>query len=88
MTQLDKDLKLISELIEGYDHVGTGSGTHADRDAKEANAAMQRIRSVVEKVRGEDWENACHELFWETGNIEQFEIIRRLAEENAKDRKK
>lgn len=51
-TVLAKDLELISGLIEGYDHVGTGSSKYAARDAKEADEAMKRIRSALLQQKG------------------------------------
>lgn len=45
--QIAEDLVLISDLIEGYDHVGTGSSKYAERDAKQANEAMARIIAAL-----------------------------------------
>lgn len=43
-------------------------------------------RDDEERVRGEDWENAAHDLLWETGRRDEFEALREKADENARER--
>lgn len=45
--KLEQALKLVRELVESYDHIGTGSGRHAERDDKEAREAMDVIDNAV-----------------------------------------
>ncbi|WP_309083742.1 hypothetical protein [Chelativorans sp.] len=37
-------------------------------------------------LRGEDWENAAHELFWKTGKEHLFELLRAQAHDEAEER--
>lgn len=76
--QLRKDLALISDLIEGYDHLGTGSSSKmADQERVRADAAMARINATIHNsivVSKHDYK--CGENYemglWSRRNIEAF----------------
>lgn len=46
-TQVLEDLRWIEDIVEGYDHVGTGSGKGADRAYRMTVDAWGRIRAIV-----------------------------------------
>ncbi|MEJ1118847.1 hypothetical protein V9K92_10265 [Phyllobacterium sp. CCNWLW109] len=74
-----------TEIGNGESDVNIESAFNAAFDS----AGLQRRRQTAQPsglCNAEDWENACHELFWETGNVHQFELIQKLAEANAKER--
>lgn len=50
----DNDLDLIEGLIDGFDHLGTGSDSRgAERDRIEANAAWKRVRTSITAAKAE-----------------------------------
>ena len=48
---------------------------------------LDNVNNQVEDIRGEDWENACHELLWATGHKQLFGAVQKRASDLAKERK-
>lgn len=46
-TQVFDDLRWIDDIVEGYDHIGTGSGKGADEAYRKTNGAWARLRALV-----------------------------------------
>jgi hypothetical protein len=46
-TQVLDDLRWIEEIVEGYDHVGTGSGKGANEAYRKTSGAWARLRALV-----------------------------------------
>lgn len=77
---IKQDLELISGLIEGYDHIGTGSSKYAERDAKEADAAMQRIVTTFKRME----ERSVVVLIGDTGHYVSQAVADHIALQDAK----
>lgn len=52
-----------------------------------AESEAASLRKQVEDVRGEDWENAAHELLWANGNEELFDYLAAGASREAAERR-
>lgn len=67
-----------TRLNVAFDLPPGGSMAHAVQAAVDASRGAERLR-------GEDWENACHELIWKT-DPDLFERIRQQAEAESQKR--